>query len=320
MASRKQIESLLQDKERANKFLAAGLVVASDSTLAKCTPESISQALVGVAMSDLNIDRNVGHCYLVPYGFGENKTAQLQIGYKGFIQLLFRAGWLVKCLPVYYCDQFTQSFDGWDNHVNFVQNIDERDEGNKDWVFDNLRGVYVVARHADTKDEISTFVSKAIVEKLRLNSPNQRANNYTKPEDKKQLDAGKPIGIWRDWYVEMAQAKAVKKLAKLLPIGDKRVSSAISVDDESETGAIVDYAKTAETGVVINVKPNLTEEIVNMEREINSVVPDELQDKINACNTISDLGRLLVNLKEPQKSQAKGLIRARQDQIKQGVK
>ena len=170
LASHRQIQSLIQDDVKAKRFSAAALVVASSPVLNNCSPDSIVQALIGVAMSDLNIDSNIGHCYLVPY----KDTVQLQIGYKGFIQLLYRAGWLVKAFPVYTVDEFSIEFDGWDNRINFVPNIDARDEGDKDWVFNNLRGVYVVSRNAETKDEYSLFVNKSVIEKLRLTSPNQK--------------------------------------------------------------------------------------------------------------------------------------------------
>ena len=181
LASQRQIQSLLQDDAKAKRFMAASLVVASSPALNNCSPDSIVQALIGVAMSDLNIDSNIGHCYLVPY----KDTVQLQIGYKGFIQLLYRAGWLVKAFPVYTVDEFSMEFDGWDNRINFVPNIDARDEGDKDWVFNNLRGVYVVSRNAETKDEYSLFVNKSVIEKLRLTSPNQKfPPKYPKPCEK----------------------------------------------------------------------------------------------------------------------------------------
>jgi recombination protein RecT len=237
LPAQKQITSLLQDKERANKFMAASLVVASDRVLMGCNPDSVVQALVGVAMLDLSIDKNLGHCYILPYG----QAAQLQLGYKGWIQLLYRAGWLVKCFPVYQCDVFSMSFDGWDNKVIFEPTINERDEGDKEWVYQNLRGVFVVSRNSETKDEFSTFVSKAIIEKLRKTSPNQK-------------NAVNPSGIWKDWYVEMAQAKAIKKLAKMLPIGDSRAALALAADDKAEIGQRVDYSKTAEMGMLIDME------------------------------------------------------------------
>lgn len=246
---RNQVNSLMmKDKQKADRFLAASLVVATDRGLDNCTPDSIAQSLLGVAMLDLNVDKNVGHAYLVPY----KENAQLQLGYKGFIQLMYRAGWACKAFPVYQCDEFSMSFNGWDNQVQFVPNLDMRDEGDRDWVYENLRGVYVVARHADSKDEYSSFVNKAVIEKLRLWSPNQKfTGKWASDEDKKRCADQLPFGIWRDWYAEMACAKAVKKLAKILPIGDRRLETVIAVDDKVEMGKPVDVVKSIEEGYVI---------------------------------------------------------------------
>lgn len=237
----KQVQSLYNgDKERANKMIAAALVIGCDPALRNCSPESIGQAVIGVAMMDLSIDKTMGHCYLVPYGNG----VQLQVGYKGMIQLLFRAGWAIKSFPVYECDEFDIGeidYLGNTTSFKFRQNIDARNEGDKDWVYQNLHGVYVVAQHADTKDVYLTFVAKQSIEKLRKVSPNQKNSQM-------------PTGIWKDWYQEMAIAKAVKILAKRLPIGDSRAAIALSIDDKTDIGTAVNYEKTADTGMVIDME------------------------------------------------------------------
>ena len=238
LQSKRQITSLLEDETKANKFLAASLVVANDPKLNKCSPESIVQALIGVAMSNLSVDKNIGQAYLVPYKGG----VQMQVGYKGWVQLLFRAGWLVKAFPVFDCDEFSMTWDGWDNKTQFSPNLDERDEGDSSWSYSHLRGVFVIARNSDTKDEYSVFISKKVIEKLRLVSPNQDGSST-------------PQGIWKDWYIEMAIGKAVKKLAKMLPIGDTRqVATALAIDDKNEIGHKVDYSTTIESGVVTEIK------------------------------------------------------------------
>ena len=238
LQSKRQITSLLEDETKANKFLAASLVVANDPTLRNCSPDSIVQALIGVAMSNLSVDKNIAQCYLVPY----KDSCQLQIGYRGWVQLLFRSGWMTKCFPVYKCDVFTMEFDGWNNSVKFTPAIDIRDDADNDWVYENLRGFYVIARNSETNDEYSIFVSKATIEKLRKVSPNQRG-------------ADKPQGIWKDWYIEMGSAKALKKLAKSLPIGDSRaVAVALTTDDKNEIGHKVDYSTTIESGLVTEIK------------------------------------------------------------------
>lgn len=281
---RNQVNSLmLKDKQKADRFLAASLVVATDKGLDKCTPDSIAQSLLGIAMLDLNVDKNVGHAYLVPY----KGNAQLQLGYKGFIQLMFRAGWACKAFAVYHCDEFSMSFNGWDNQVSFVPNLDLRDEGDRDWVYENLRGIYVVARHSDSKDEYSSFVNKAVIEKLRLWSPSQKStSDWASADDKKRCADQLPFGIWRDWYAEMACAKAVKKLAKVLPIGDRRLETVIAVDDKVEMGKPVDMVKSIEEGYVIEgestEQPQETEKPALpelSEEAFNSVVYDQYDEE-----------------------------------------
>ena len=274
LSVQRQIQSLLNDEAKAKRFMAGALVVAASPALMKCTPDSIVQACVGIAMSDLNIDPTHQHAYIIPFWSKEGMQAQLQLGYKGYIQLLFRAGWLVKAFPVFLCDEFSIKFNGWDNEVNFIPSLDERQEGDNDWCFHNLRGVYVVARHADTKDEYSLFVNKSVIEKLRLNSQNQKINQYTKPEDKARLESGKPVGIWQNWPVEMAQAKAIKKLAKLLPIGDSRLQNMLAADDITDQGRTVDFKQSVDSSIIIEQ-------------------PEQIEktqlDAINAAQTLEEL-------------------------------
>jgi recombination protein RecT len=234
LSARNSVKSLLSTKERADHFMAASFHIATDPALASCSAASIINALIGIAQLDLNPDKNLGQAYLVPF----RDSVQLQIGYRGFVQLLFRAGWLVKAFPVYSTDQFSIEFDGWDNKVSFVPDLDGREEDNNNWVYQNIRGVFVVARNSTTGDEYSDFVSKKIIEKSRMKSQNQK-------------NAGKPEHIWADWYAEMAKKTAIKKLAKMLPLGDDRASYGIRFDDKGEIGESVDYKKTAETGVII---------------------------------------------------------------------
>lgn len=245
-AQKNQIDSLLQDAKKSEKFMAAALVVGSDAALLACTPESVIKSLIDVANLDLNIDKNIGHCYLLAYNDWKTKVTicQLQISYKGFIQLMFRAGWMVKYEEVYKCDTFNSSSDGWKKTIEIVPNIDARDDGDNEWVIQNLRGIYVEARHIDTGHIAQEFVSKNVINKLRLNSPNQKVGQYTKPADKLRLDAGLPVGIWNDWFIEMAIAKAIKRVGKRLPIGDERVMSAITYDDKT------DVIESTSTGIV----------------------------------------------------------------------
>lgn len=309
VSAQRQIESLLSgDTARAKQFMAASLVVASDQALSKCDPESIIQALVGVAMLELSIDKNIAHVYLVPYA----GKAQLQVGYKGFIQLLFRAGWAIKAFPVYHCDTFSMDFDGWDNRVEFKPDLDGRDESDNEWAYENFRGSYVVARHADTKDEYSAFVSKKVIEKLRLNSSNQKITQWTKPEEKKRLEQGLPVGVWELWYIEMAIGKAIKKLAKTLPIGDSRAQMAIVADDKADIGKPVNFNASAEEGFIIDMDEKVVEGTSSTGVGLDGVI-----EAINTATTKSQLDEILPSFDALDTADRKSASTAWKDRLKQ---
>ena len=247
--SQKQIKSLLGDKAKADKFMAGALQVATSHDLSQCSPNSIVTALVSIAQLDLNPDKNIGQAYLIKYG----QNATLQVGYRGYIQLLHRAGWLVKAYPVYECDEFSMSFNGWENEVNIEPDFEKRMDDDKEWTCSNLRGVYVVARNSVTDEEYSDFVTKKVIEKSRKASQNQKG--------------AKPTGVWLDWYAEMAKKTAIKKLAKLLPLSDNRASLAIAMDDKSQSGK----TSKIEEGVLIDVEHDEPEAV----NDLNSIIVDQ---------------------------------------------
>ena len=211
----KSITSLLNgDKEKANKFLATAYHLSGDYNLRNCNPQSIVKACVDIAQLNLSIDKRIGHAYVVPY----KNVAQVQIGYKGMAQLLKRSGYIVKAYPIYDIDAFGYSFDGFDFTVSYEPNFDDIEESFK-WQYEHLIGVLTVVKDIQTGEISRRFTTKAKIEKLRQSSPNQK---------------GAPSGVWQDWFADMAQAKAIKQHAKLLPIGDE-VSLAFAKEDEPYT-------------------------------------------------------------------------------------
>ena len=153
---------------------------------------------------------------MVPFKLKSGFTvAQLQVGYKGYIQLGYRAGWKFKAVPVYKCDNFDYKFGGFEDDIVLEPNYEARNEDDGNWIFKNLVGVIVYAKDKD--DYIVTeFVAFKKLEKLRLKSQNQ-------VKDKLQY-------IWLDWAEEMYKAKALKYVVTRLPIEDD-VQELISSED-----------------------------------------------------------------------------------------
>jgi len=84
---KERIQELLEDK--TNQFVISLLsLINVNEALAKCDPKSVLNAAMTAAALDLPINQNLGFAYMIPY----KGVAQLQLGYKAFIQLAQRSG------------------------------------------------------------------------------------------------------------------------------------------------------------------------------------------------------------------------------------
>lgn len=91
------VKSTLKDK--ADQFLTSLVsIVNSNQTLQDVDQVSVIQSAMIAASLNLPINQNLGFMWLVPYNHKDKqtnewvKTAQAQIGYKGYIQLAIRTG------------------------------------------------------------------------------------------------------------------------------------------------------------------------------------------------------------------------------------
>ena len=93
-------------------------------SLLACTPESFLGALFQTAQLGLEPGGSLGHAFLIPYKNGKLTKergydvweCQLQIGYKGYIELAGRRGIIMRAREVHKNDRF--AFDlGTDEHL-----------------------------------------------------------------------------------------------------------------------------------------------------------------------------------------------------------
>jgi hypothetical protein len=89
-------------------------------------------------------------------------------------------------------------------------------------------------------------MSKGEINRRRLMSKAQQANQYTTPDDKARLEAGLPIGIWRDHYLRMAEKTAEAALAKRLP-KNKYIEKYLNLIETDLNDAIDSTATTVDT-------------------------------------------------------------------------
>jgi len=212
IAQQKIINSLLGNKEKANKFMATAVKVANDYKLRECHTQSIIDACVNVAQLDLDLSPMLQHAYLVPFkAKKESKVANVQliISARGYTALLERIGWKIKSYIVNEADTFSYSVNGFDETIKFEKDLDGTDEVFKYSV--------AVAKAPDGTLYVEVM-NKNQIEKHRKVSQNQKGD--------------KPSGVWAEWFDRMALKTVIKKLVKKLPLGEEQIARATIVDDK----------------------------------------------------------------------------------------
>lgn len=89
----KQIQNYFGDEKQALEFLSNVVAcVQRNPKLLECTPETLLNSFVTMASLKLMPSAVSGEAYVLPYRNKDVMEAQFQIGYKGLVTLLYRAG------------------------------------------------------------------------------------------------------------------------------------------------------------------------------------------------------------------------------------
>lgn len=242
------------DEKLANSLFATAVRIASDPKIMACTQPSIINCITRAIDLGLNLDPAFGEINLIPYADYRNNNVtelQLQIGAKGYAALATNmGGWELQVIPIFDCDTYKVTrklVNGFMDSVTELEFNDLEREANshdQDWCFEHLRCVMANARRFEngawTVYSLEPAMSKGEINRRRLMSQAQKAGKYTKEHDKVLIEAGKPIGIWRDHFIAMAEKTALGALAKKLP-KTKAVEKLIKAfnDDEIDSTATV---------------------------------------------------------------------------------
>lgn len=185
------------------------LAITTNADAQKCTADSLLGAFMATATMNLSLNPTLGLAYIIP----RNKkivvdkverwvkVATLQISYKGFLAMLYRANpdFLISCEVVVKGEVCTID-NGTTPKISHIINIE------RDTAFDNIVGAYGVVKNRHTGVHLTTvYLTKAELEKLRLANPDQNKD--------------KPTNAWA-WYKSMSFAKIAKQICKLLAMND----------------------------------------------------------------------------------------------------
>lgn len=209
-ATQNRIMQLLGDPAKREKFSATLINVALDSALATCSPESIVKSGLQAAELDLSLNKNMGLAYIVRY----KKDAEFQIGYKGWQLLAKRAGIRLNVTPIYDCDEFEISSDGFDTTVKHIPNLDSQQDHLPEWVENHLKGVLVSTKE---DGEIShKFVSIGKIQQIAGISPSKKNGSYS------------PYSLWN---LEMYMGKATKYVLSKMPM-QEQIARAVEMEND----------------------------------------------------------------------------------------
>lgn len=285
LVSQKQgmINTILNgDKAKASAYLGALVNLVNDSNLQECSVNSILNVGFAIVQAGLNPNKLFGQAYAVPFNLKNGgKTAQLNVGYKGWIALGYRNGWRFKSVAVYKCDSFNIKFGGFEDVIDFEPNYELRQDDNHEWIHKNLLGVIVYAK--DSNNEIWTeFVSFKKLEKLRLKSDTQNNKNEITAKSKNGYSL-----VWGEWAEEMYKAKALKYVITKLPINENIMQLAV---EEDKVYTEIDKPKEITNQTTLNNLNNLNSEPKDdiIELNINPTTGEILPTPETAVKKVTD--------------------------------
>ena len=227
-----QLKTLVANKADQSRYASALVQIGMNKNLSGVSAESVIKTAFEIVQIGLNPNPLFGQAYVVPFNLKNGGvTAQLQIGYKGWINLGYRNGWKFRAVAVYDVDDFSIKFNGLSDIIEFEPDYENRNEDDGAWVYKHLVGVIVYAM--DKEGNIfSEFVPFRKLEKLRLKSQNQKAGSLQY--------------IWLEWAEEMYKAKALKYVITRLPINDNLIEASAKEDEVFKEDEILEVKETEE--------------------------------------------------------------------------
>ena len=222
----KQLLALFEnDKEKVLKFFSACVYCFnSNDKLAKCDRDSVIQAFMKIAEYNLYPSTVSGEAYVLPYWNGKLKRyeAQFQLGYKGVVTLLYRAGMQSIYSDIVRKNDYIKIRGGTNNGIEHEYALGDRGEA---------IGVYVVA--TVNGEKVWKYMAKDEV--LAFRKFSQSAFD----KDGKESEHS-PWHPDKDLERNMWRKTCIKQLSKVLPMNE---TIARAQEDDNTDGDIREYEK-----------------------------------------------------------------------------
>lgn len=208
VANKPKLMSALNDAIDFDRFAVVAMnTLRRTPDLAACHPSSVIEAINKCAELGLEAGGAMGLAYLVPF----KSECQLVIGYRGYVNLLFRAGGLkdIQAHVVYENDKFNGAF-GSEPHVDHQIGFAKRGKS---------IGAYCVMRYVNGGMHIEAMNMDELAKARALS----RAKS----------------GPWFDWTEEMYRKTVAKRGAKWGPFGGSPLMAKAEEYDSDTIDSVV---------------------------------------------------------------------------------
>jgi len=240
---RKYLQQMAPELKKAlPRYMDAERLIRLANTQIRLTPElqlcSVQSVLGGVMQAaQLGLEPGVlGQCYLLPFKNRGKYEAVFVIGYRGLVELAHRSGKVasIEAHTVHENDEFRFRY-GTNPGIDHVPVLQNRG---------NVVAAYAVATlHDGTR--IFEVLNREEIDKVRSASPSGQSEKSP----------------WHNWYEQMAEKTAIRRLAKQLPmavvgeefrVATQRDEQAVSLDEQAVSleDALLDDGSIDTTGAV----------------------------------------------------------------------
>lgn len=200
-----EISKALPDHMNAERLARISMTeIRKNPKLLNASAESLFGAIIQCAQLGLEPGGALGHVYLVPYGH----DIQIQLGFKGMIELGYRSGYLntIYASEVYEADEFHVVL-GTNPSITHVPSLGEETG--------EIKFFYAVA---DTKGG-KQFAYMKMKDVYRIRDMGRFQNP-----------------IWSKHFVEMGKKTVIRRLFKMLPMSSERFERALELDNDISEG------------------------------------------------------------------------------------
>ncbi|HVN78560.1 MAG TPA: recombinase RecT [Terriglobia bacterium] len=221
--SQERISTVIQQHIKADRMIAVALeLVTGDSKLSLCEPVSVLKGVMEASQLGLSLNKHLGQAYLIAYRNGELTrknggiqmyTAEFQIGYRGFLDMVTRSNPNVTSIysRIVYSGEHFELLEGTQHQLVHVPSLSRRK-------LEEMIGAYAVVLFKDGSPADFEWMPKEEIEKVHRFS---KAQGEDSP--------------WATWPEEMVKKTPLRRLCKRLKLTPDVIEATVR-DEYRELG------------------------------------------------------------------------------------